>query len=62
MVAMVIYEFYMALEIHATDPMASQLECAPFAKVSKEEVYIYIVELGYQIVYYIKISSVQFQC
>jgi hypothetical protein len=38
MVAMVIYEFYMALEIHATDPMASQLECAPFAKVSKEEV------------------------
>jgi hypothetical protein len=38
MVAMVIYEFYMALEIHATDPMASQLECAPFARVSKEEV------------------------
>ena len=38
MVAMVIYEFYIALEIHATDPMANQLECAPFAKVSKEEV------------------------
>jgi hypothetical protein len=25
MVAMVIYEFYMALEIHATDPMATNL-------------------------------------
>ena len=38
MVAMVIYEFYMALDVHQNDPMAGQLECAPFAKISKEEV------------------------
>ncbi|XP_071174999.1 mast/stem cell growth factor receptor kita-like [Mytilus edulis] len=37
MFAMVIYELYMALDVHQHDNMASELECAPFATVSISE-------------------------
>ncbi|CAC5409130.1 ABL1 [Mytilus coruscus] len=37
MFAMVVYELYMALDVHQHDNMASELECAPFAKVSISE-------------------------
>ncbi|CAG2248284.1 unnamed protein product [Mytilus edulis] len=37
MLAMVIYELYMALDVHQHDNMASELACAPFAKVSISE-------------------------
>ncbi|XP_052063477.1 uncharacterized protein LOC127703094 isoform X2 [Mytilus californianus] len=37
MFAMVVYELYMALDVHQHDNMASDLECAPFAKVSISE-------------------------
>ncbi|XP_063441987.1 uncharacterized protein LOC134722309 [Mytilus trossulus] len=37
MLAMVIYELYMALDVHHHDTMDSELACAPFAKVSISE-------------------------
>ncbi|XP_063439945.1 uncharacterized protein LOC134721119 [Mytilus trossulus] len=34
--AMTVYEFYTALNIHSQDPMADQLNCAPFAYVESD--------------------------
>ncbi|CAC5409129.1 unnamed protein product [Mytilus coruscus] len=34
--AMTVYEFYTALNIHSQDPMADQLNCAPFAYIESD--------------------------
>ena len=36
--AMSIYEFYRAFDIHSMDPMANQLHCTPFCNIENDEV------------------------
>lgn len=35
---MTVYEFFTALDIYRSDPMADQLSCAPFAHIAHKDV------------------------